>query len=142
MDCVCRYFGSGKLVDDLNSSQFDLLVKVLTLPSFAWEFRHLLTLTNLQEVFDHLEEFILPKVLYLNFEGSGDTQAKEWVQSRRLSRIQVVSEAQIQEAFEEMSEGDVDDVFSLPLPARHDPQARLKRLWKLEVDGVSELGNE
>ena len=103
--------GRGKLVYDLSSSQFDLLVKVLSLPSFAREFRHLLMPTNLQEVFDHLEEFILPKVLYLNFEGSGDARAKEWVQSRLLSRIQVVSEAQIQEASEEMSGGDFDDIF-------------------------------
>ena len=61
----------GKLVDDLSSAQVDALVKVLISPSAKRDFRHLLTHANLQEVFDLPKEFILPKVLYLNFEGSG-----------------------------------------------------------------------
>ena len=61
----------GKLIDDLSSAQFDDLVKVLSSLSPERNFKHLLTPTNLQEVFDLPEEFILPKVPYLNFEGSG-----------------------------------------------------------------------
>ena len=60
----------GKLVDDLSPTQFEALVKVLISPSAERDFRHLLTHANLKEVFDLPEEFI-PKVLYLNFEGSG-----------------------------------------------------------------------
>ena len=33
--------GRGKLMDDLDSSQFDLLVKLPSLPSSARDFRHL-----------------------------------------------------------------------------------------------------
>ena len=79
MVCVCSTLGLGKLVDDLSLAQFDLLVKVLGLPSFVKDFRYLLMPSNLWEVFDHPEEFILPKVPRLNFEGSRDTQAKERV---------------------------------------------------------------
>ena len=67
--------------------------------------------TNLREVFDHPEEFVLPKVPHLNFEGSGGTQAKEWFQSRLLTHIQAMSKARTQEASEEMAGGDVDDDF-------------------------------
>ena len=49
-------------MDDLDSSQFDSLVKVQSLSSFARDFGHLLAPTNLKEVFDHLEGFVLPKV--------------------------------------------------------------------------------
>ena len=45
-------------MDDLDPSQFDSLVKVLSLPSSTRDFRNLLTLTNLKEVFDHPEEFV------------------------------------------------------------------------------------
>ena len=63
--------GRGKLIDDLSPAQFDLLVKVLSRLINERDFRYFLTPSNLQEVFDHLEEFILPKVPRLNFEGSG-----------------------------------------------------------------------
>ena len=56
-------------MDDLDSSQFDSLVKLMSLPRGAQDFRYLLMPTKLREVFDHLEEFVLPKVLHLNFEG-------------------------------------------------------------------------
>ena len=69
----------GKLVDDLSPTQFDLLVKVLSRSSNEKDFRYLLKPSNHQEVFYHPEEFILPKVLRLNFERSGDIRAKERV---------------------------------------------------------------
>ena len=68
--------GRGKLVDDLGPSQFDSLVKILSLPSSAKDYRFLLTLTNLWEVFDQPEEFTIPKVLYFNFKISGYTRAR------------------------------------------------------------------
>ena len=80
-------------MDNVDPSQSDSLVKVLSLPSSARDLRHLLTPTNLREVFDHPKEFILPKVPYLNFEGSRSARAKEWVQRCLLSRIQVAFEA-------------------------------------------------
>ena len=46
---------------------------------------------NLREVFDYLDEFILSQVLRLIFEGSGDTRAKERVQSHLLTRIKEAS---------------------------------------------------
>ena len=52
--------------------QFCILVKVLNRLSSERDFRYLLTSSNLREVFDHPEEFILPKVMRLNFEDSGD----------------------------------------------------------------------
>ena len=62
----------GKLVENLSPAQVDALVKVLSLPDAKRDLRNLLMLANLHEVFDLPEEFILPKVPYLNFEGSGD----------------------------------------------------------------------
>ena len=62
----------GKLINDLNLAQFDSLVKVLSRSSTEKDFRYPLTPPNLREVFDHPGEFILPKVLQLNFEGSND----------------------------------------------------------------------
>ena len=74
-------------MDDLISSQFNSLVKVLSLPSSALDFEHLLTLENLREVFNHPEEFVLSKVLHLNFEGSRDARAREKIPTRLLSHI-------------------------------------------------------
>ena len=102
-------------MDHLDLSQFDSLVKVLSLPSSAKDFRHLLTPTNLKEVFDHLEEFVLLKVPYLNFEDLRGTREKEWVQSCLLSHIQATSEARTQEASEVMDGGEfVDDFPFIP----------------------------
>ena len=98
--------GRGKLVDVLSSSQFDSLVKVLSLLSSAQDFRHLLKLVNLREVFDHPKEFVLLKIPHLNFESSGDARAKERVQSHLLSFIHEAFVAQIQEVIEEMVVGD------------------------------------
>ena len=106
-------------MDDLDPSQFDSLVKVLSLPSFTRDFIHFLTPANLKEVFYHLEEFVLSKVSHLNFEDSGGARAKKRVHSRLLSYIQVASEAQTQEAPEEMARGDVGDGFSfIPSPSQ------------------------
>ena len=58
-----RVLGWGKLVVGLSLSQFDSLVKVLSLLSSVRDFKHLLIVENLWDVFDHLEEFVLPKVL-------------------------------------------------------------------------------
>ena len=118
-------------MDDLSLSQFDLLVKVLSLSSFAWDFRHLLTPANLREAFDHPNEFVLLKVPHLNFDGSRDTRVWERIQSRLLSHIHV--------AFEEMSGGDIGDAFSLPPSPSCDLQARLNRPRELEGSGVSKL---
>ena len=65
-------------------AQFDSLVKVLSFPSSKRDFRYLLTLSSLQEVFDHSEEFVVP---LLNFDGSGEAPARERVLSRLLTRI-------------------------------------------------------
>ena len=100
--------GQGKLVNDLSPAQFDLLVNVLSHPSNERDFRHLLTLSNLQEVFDHPKEFILPKVPRSNFEGSGDLRSKEQVQNRLLTHIK--------EAFEEMAGGDLSVAFPVVAP--------------------------
>ena len=89
----------GKLVDDLSPAQFDSLVRVLSFLSSEMDFRHLLTPSNLQEVFNHPKEFILPKVQLLNFEGSGEARARERVLSHFITRIK--------KAFEEMARGDV-----------------------------------
>ena len=67
----------GKLVDDLSLAQFNSLVKVLSFQSVERDFRHLLMLSNLQEVFDFKEEFIPLIVSHLNFEGSGGSRVKE-----------------------------------------------------------------
>ena len=66
----------GKLFDDLSPAQFDSLVKVLSLSSTKRDFRHLLTPSNIREVFDYSEEFILLKVLRLNFKGLGGRSSK------------------------------------------------------------------
>ena len=50
----------GKLDDDLSPAQFNALVKVLSSSSAEKDFRHLLTPTNLQEVFDLPKAFFLP----------------------------------------------------------------------------------
>ena len=105
-------------MDDLDSSQFDSLVKVLSLPSSARDLRHLLMPANLREVFDHPKEFILSKAPHLNFEGSRGAQTKKRVQSRLLSRIQAMSKARTQKASEEMAKGDVGDDFPfIPPPS-------------------------
>ena len=98
----------GKLIDDLSPTQFDSLVKVLSHPSTERDFRYFLISSNLQEVFDHPEEFILPKVPRLNFESSGDVRARERVQTCLLTCIK--------EAFEEMARGDVGDAYSSVVP--------------------------
>ena len=124
--------GQGRLVDDLSPTQFDLLVKVLSRPSSERDFRHLLTPSNLREVFDHPEEFILPKVPRLNFEGSGDVRAKEWVQNRLLTRIK--------EAFEEMARVDLSDAFPFVAPpSRPSLSSRSKRLREGEAETLPEL---
>ena len=58
--------GKGKLVDDLDPSQFDSPMRVLSLSSSTKDFKHLLTPVNLKEVFDYPEEFVFPKALHLN----------------------------------------------------------------------------
>ena len=63
-------------MDDLDLSQFDLLVKVLSLPSSMRDFRHLLIPVNHREVFDHHKEFVLPKVLHLYFKGLGEPEQR------------------------------------------------------------------
>ena len=120
----------GKLVNDLSPTQCESLVKVLSSPSAERDFKHLLTPSNLQEVFDHPEEFILPQVPHLNFKGSSGAQAKERALSRLLSQIKESSE---------MLRSDASDAFPLPLPLRRTPQARLKRPRELETDGVVDL---
>ena len=106
-------------------------MKVLSSPSLERDFRHLLIPTNLKEVFDFPEEFILPKVPHLNFEGSGCVRAKEWVMNHLLGSTK--------EASEEMLGGDVGSAFPLLPPPCCAPHARLKRLRELEVDGVAKL---
>ena len=124
--------GRGKLVDDLSSAQFDSLVKVLSLPSTKRDFRHLLTPSNLREVFDHPEEFILPKVPRLNFEGSRNARVRERVQGRLLTRIK--------EASKEMTGGDLGDEYPFVAPpSRESLSTHLKRLRELETDSISEL---
>ena len=91
---MCATLGWGKPVDDLNLSQFDSLVRVLSLLSSTRDFRHLLMPTNLREVFDHPQEFVLSNVPYLNFESLVGARAKERVQSWLLSYFQEVFEAQ------------------------------------------------
>ena len=81
----------------------------MSLPSFTGDFRHLLTPTNLQGVFDHSEEFILLKVPRLNFKGSGDARAREWFQSCLFTLIK--------EASEEIEGGNVGDAFPLIAPS-------------------------
>ena len=92
----------------------------------------LLTPKNLWEVFDHKEEFILSKVPRLIFEGLGDAQAREQVQSRLLT--------QIKEASEEISGGDFREnyPFVAPPPPESLP-TRMKRSMELEADTMSKL---
>ena len=73
------------LVNDLSPAQFDSLVKVLSLMGTERDIRHLLTPSNIREVFDYLKEFIPPKVPRMNFEGSGDARARERVHCRLLT---------------------------------------------------------
>ena len=51
-----------KLVDYLSLAQVDLLVRVLSFPASERDFKSLLTLENIQEAIDHLDEFV-PKIL-------------------------------------------------------------------------------
>ena len=109
-----------------------MLVKVLSRPSRERGFRHLLTLSNLREVFDHPEEFILSKVQRLNFEGSGDVRAKERVQNRLLTRIK--------EPSDKMAGGDPSDAFPfVALPSRPSLSSRSKRLREGEAETLPEL---
>ena len=80
-------------MDDLDPSQFNLLVKVLSLPSSARDFIHLLMPVNLKDVFDLSAKFVLSKVSHLNFEGLGGAPTKEQIQRCLLSRIQAESKA-------------------------------------------------
>ena len=92
-------------------------------------------LENLREVFDHLKEFVLPKVPHLNFESPGGARAKERVQSRLLFRIQAASEARTQEASKEMAGDDIGDDFPfIPPPSRESLPTRLKRPRYLEPE--------
>ena len=43
------------------------------------DFKYLIMPPNIWEVFDHMEEFIILKVLRLNLKGSGHARAKELV---------------------------------------------------------------
>ena len=85
-------------------------------------------------MFDQPEEFIIPKVRHLNFEGSGDAQAKEEVLSQLLACIQAASKTQTQEVSKEMVVG---EEFPLVPHLRHELQVRLKRPRKLEEEGVT-----
>ena len=71
--------GCGKLVDDLSSTKFDHLVQVLSCPASERYFKSLLTPENIQEVPNHLEEFIPHNFPRINFSGSAKAQAREWV---------------------------------------------------------------
>ena len=69
-----------------------------------------MTLSNLQEVFDQVEEFILPKVLRLNFRGSGDARAKKkGVQNHLLAPIKEASA-------EEIVGDDLGDAYPFVVP--------------------------
>ena len=66
-------------MDNLDPAQFDLLVRVLSRSSLKRDFNFLLPRMNIKEVIDNLEEFLPQKVPRLNFMGSGDARAREWV---------------------------------------------------------------
>ena len=66
-------------MDDLNPTQFDLLVPVLSRSSSERNFKLLLSPKNIWKLIDNLEDFVPQKVLRLNFMGSGNAQAREQV---------------------------------------------------------------
>ena len=63
-------------MDDLDFNEFNLLVRVLSRPSMETDFKLLLSLGNIQEVANNLEEFVSKKVPRLNFVGSSDARAR------------------------------------------------------------------
>ena len=74
-------------MDDLGANQFSALAKVLSLPSSERDFKLMLSPLNLQAVFAEPEDFIVPSVPRLHFQGSRNARAKEWVLSRLLTYI-------------------------------------------------------
>ena len=110
-----------KLVDDLSPSQFESLVKVLSLPSSEKNFSFLLTPANLQVVFDQPEEFFVPTVLRFNFEGLGSARAREHVLHRLIARDEEVYDALKTEAMA------IGDDFPILPPPRCEPQGPRKR---------------
>ena len=68
-------------MDDLSSTQFDLLVRVLHFPASERDFKFLLTPENIQEAIDHPEEFVSQDISRINFPGSANNRARERVQS-------------------------------------------------------------
>ena len=70
------------------------------------------------------EEFVVPSVPRLHFEGLGNAQAKERVLNRLLARIAAVIKAREPEQAKEMVVG---NDFPLPPPPHHDPKERQKR---------------
>ena len=48
----------GKLVDDLDPAQFDLMVQVLSHLTLEKDYKLLLLLKDIREVVDNLEEFV------------------------------------------------------------------------------------
>ena len=72
-------------MDDLSDTQFGALAKVLSLLSSARDFKYMLTLSNLQEVFVEPKDFVIPSVPRLHFESTGNAHAKEHVLNRLLS---------------------------------------------------------
>ena len=68
-------------MDDLGASQFNALARVFSLLSSERDFKLMLSPSNLQVVFVEPEDFAVPLVPRLLFEGPGDARAKERVLS-------------------------------------------------------------
>ena len=74
------------------SNQFNALAKVHNLSSSERDFKLLLSPSNLYAVFTEPEDFVIPLVPRLHFEGLGNAHAKERVLSRLLTKIVIVVE--------------------------------------------------
>ena len=86
--------GCGKLVDDLSSGQFNLLVRILSCLASEQDFKSLLTLENIWEATDHLEDFVPLDILRIIYLGSTNAGVRKWVQS---SLIECINEGACEE---------------------------------------------
>ena len=68
-------------MDDLGASQFSALARVLSLLSSERDFKVMLSPSNLQVVFVEPEDFAVPLVSHLHFEGPKGARAKEHILS-------------------------------------------------------------
>ena len=69
--------GHGKLVNNLSSAQFDLLVRVLSYPTSKRDFKSLLTLENIRQATNHPDKFVSQDIPRINYMRSTNARSRE-----------------------------------------------------------------